>query len=443
MRGLQNHLIWIYTPQLIMKTMFKNSAIFLGAALLWVGCGDDSSGGTAVPDATPMMDGATADATPMDAGSELDDNMRRMVLASTGRHVVVATYDRFQTSAGELLAAVMAWQSGPSASTLEAAQMAWQSAMAIWQQAEVMQFGPAAAMEAATGGQDMRDDIYSWPTISRCRVDQEVVEAAYSDVTAFTMEGVNVRGLDALESLLFNQSAENTCSSGSTINRSGSWAAIPEAEIQARRADYAVTLATLVRDSANRLQSAWAPAGENFLGELEMAGAGSEVYSSGQEGLNALSDALFYLDKETKDMKLAIPAALTMDCMAMSCPEDVESDVAHVSLENIRQNLVGFQAVFTGRLAGTEGPETGGESFRSLLLSMGADSLVSDMDTAIANALAAVGPLDGTLAEAVVSDRDDVVALYNAVKSITDILKTSFVGTLDLELPARAEGDND
>jgi len=252
-----------------------------------------------------------------------------------------------------------------------------------------------------------------------------------------------VRGLDALEYLLFNESADNACSSGSTINRAGTWAAIPAAELPQRRAAYAVTLATLVLESANRLQTAWAASGGNFLGELETAGTGSALYSSGQEGLNALSDALFYLDKETKDMKLAIPAALTVDCMSTSCPADVESDVAHVSLDNVRQNLIGFQAVFNGRLAGTEGSDTGGESFRSLLNGIGAESLVSDLDTAMAAALAAFADVDGSLADAVVNDRDDVVALYEAVKGVTDILKTSFVGTLDLELPARAEGDND
>ena len=421
--------------------MTKKAALLLCVTLFFGACGDDSPGGP--PDASAMVDGSAADGMSADAGPTLDDNMRRLVLASVGRDVVFATYGSFHDATEGLLAAVTAWSGSQTDESYMAARTAWQNAMNVWQLAEVMQFGPAAPMEAGSGGRDLRDEIYSWTTISRCRVDQEVVEMAFGDVEAFRAEGVNVRGLDALEYLLFHNGSENACSSASTINRSGSWAAISEMDLQSRRAAYAVTLATLVRDSATVLRDAWDPSSGNFLGELETAGTGSETFASGQEGLNGMSDALFYLDKETKDMKIAIPAALTMDCSASSCPAEVESDIAHFSLENIRQNVVGFQAVYRGQLLEDGDPVADDKGFRGLLLMMGADALVNDMDMAISGAFAAFDNVDGTLAEAVVNDRDDVVALYNAVKAITDLLKTSFVGTLDLELPARAEGDND
>jgi hypothetical protein len=36
-----------------------------------------------------------------------------------------------------------------------------------------------------------------------------------------------------------------------------------------------------------------------------------------------------------------------------------------------------------------------------------------------------------------------VRALYDAVKGVTDVLKTEVVTVLDLELPQKVEGDND
>ncbi|MEI8640767.1 imelysin family protein [Pseudoalteromonas sp. Hal099] len=50
------------------------------------------------------------------------------------------------------------------------AQQAWLDTMAGWQQAEMMQMGPLLD----NAGQ-LRNQIYSWPTFSRCGIDQDVV----------------------------------------------------------------------------------------------------------------------------------------------------------------------------------------------------------------------------------------------------------------------------
>jgi hypothetical protein len=36
-----------------------------------------------------------------------------------------------------------------------------------------------------------------------------------------------------------------------------------------------------------------------------------------------------------------------------------------------------------------------------------------------------------------------VEALYNAIKKITDVMKTEFITVLNLDLPKTSEGDND
>lgn len=47
-------------------------------------------------------------------------------------------------------------------------------AFASWQENEVLQFGPAAPL-AVAGGQELRDQIYSWPLVSRCAVEETLV----------------------------------------------------------------------------------------------------------------------------------------------------------------------------------------------------------------------------------------------------------------------------
>ena len=51
--------------------------------------------------------------------------------------------------------------------------------------------------------------------------------------------------------------------------------------------------------------------------------------------------------------------------------------------------------------------------------------------------------IDGTLVEALTSDLPSVVAAYEAVRTLTTLLKTEYVTALELNLPARVAGDAD
>ena len=53
-----------------------------------------------------------------------------------------------------------------AAEALGVAQEAWFDTMRTWQVAELMQIGPAASSLTAIGGQDLRDVVYSWPTVN-------------------------------------------------------------------------------------------------------------------------------------------------------------------------------------------------------------------------------------------------------------------------------------
>lgn len=362
---------------------------------------------------------------------------RRAVLSSLGERVILATYEEFEAKAEALEGAAAAWASSLDAADHDAARQAWVEAMDVWQRAEMFQVGPAGAMGAVVGGEDLRDQIYSWPLTNPCRVDQELVEQAYADEEAFGSESINVRGLDALEYLLFYEGEENACAPNSLINSDGSWAALSEEELGERRARYALTLASNLSGRATALRQAWDPAGANFLGELSAAGAASETYPTSQEALNAISDAIFYLDKEVKDMKLARPTGMS-DCVEEVCPEARESPWANRSMEHLRQNLVGLQQIYLGGM-----PEEDALGFDDLLRGMGADQLADDLAARIAEAIARVDAVEGTMVEALETQPQAVVDVYDASRSITDLIKSQFFDVLDLEVPKRGEGDND
>ncbi len=388
----------------------------IGLLVVLTGCG----GGGTEPDPTPEQRSA--------------QELRQAALENIAQNVIVAQYEDFAAKAQALEEAAQAWQREASDETRQTAQAAWSDAMGSWQRAEVYQFGPAGAMGVVEGGEDIRDFVYSWPLTSACRVDQEIVSEDYADAdTFFAEERVTVRGLDAMEYLLFHTGTENDCSVASGINSSGSWRELSEADLDARRAAYSLALAKDVNSRAQALVNHWSPNGENFIEQVTGAGDGSATYSNTQEALNALSDAMFYIEKETKDMKLAIPVGIS-GCDEDLCLEDRESNWANFSKEKMIENLKGFRAAFTGGE---------GDGFDDILVELGAQDLSNEMLTATDETIAALESWPGSLKEQLEDDPDSVVEAYNKAKALGDLLKTQFIGTLDLELPQRAEGDND
>ena len=363
---------------------------------------------------------------------------RREVLANLGENVIFGTYKDFETKANALQSAAEAYANSLSDSDRQAVQQAWIEAMNTWQRAEMFQIGPAGVMGQVVAGEDLRDQIYSWPIVNPCRVDQELVEANYTDVDACASEPINVRGLDAMEYLLFHSGTDNDCAPNSTINTDGSWDGLDASELKSRRAAYAQTLATDLHRRAGTLREAWDPEAGNFLAEFSTAGADSQTYATSQEALNAVSDAMFYLDTETKDMKLAQPAGL-IDCVEDVCPDQRESRWANHSLANIRNNLVGFRQLYFGGAP----DDQQAVGFDSLLRDMGQTQLADDMASRIETAIGTVDAVSDTMAATLQSDPQVIVGVYDVVKAITDMFKSQFFDVLDLEVPQRGEGDND
>lgn len=370
-------------------------------------------------------------------GSGGDGGLRAEVLAALGQNVVVPLQERFAADASALEEALS--QATPESGGRVEAQEAWVQAMATWQQLEIMQLGPAGSSLTVMGGQDLRARIYSWPNLNLCLVDQQTVEEGYDDPDVIESTVGAPLGLWAIEYLLFNEDLANNCSPLNTINQDGTWEAMLDM-IPERRLTYAHALSTLVRLRADELVAAWAPTGGNFIEELTDPGRSGSVYGTAQEGLNAVSDAMFYLYKETTDMKVGEPLGL-INCLAETCPEALESQWAAWSKQHVISNLEGFQALFLGTTTPSPGDTALG--FDDLLVDMGASSAVTDMEQAIADAIAATEAVPGTFRDALTADRTSMEDAHAALLRVTDILKTDFVTVLDLEEPDRAAGDND
>lgn len=386
----------------------------LGALVLAkLACGDDKGEDTATSDTLAAL------------------------LADVGPEVVRPALDRATTAADALVAAASAWEAAEvagsgGAEAQAAAQEAWWALMAAWQELELYQIGPLGSSITAVGGEDLRDEVYSWPTVNRCRVDQETVEASWDEADFFETSLVNVYGLDALEVVLYAPAGENACAETVAINAEGTWDALGVEGVQRSRAAYARALATHTAGVIDEIVARWDPEGGDFGAELARAGEDS-VYESPEQALNAVYDSLFYLETSTKDRKLGY-AVGAGDCAESSCLSDIESPVAGGSHAWVAVNLRAFRTLYLG------GDGTGVDD---LLRALGEDALADAVISALDEADAAAAAVDAPFDEAMAADRAPVDALYAAVKGVTDLLKGDVATVLLVTIPAEAAGDND
>jgi hypothetical protein len=201
------------------------------------------------------------------------------------------------------------------------------------------------------------------------------------------------------------------------------------AEISSAKLDYASAISEDVLARIRGLRELWSPEGGNFRQTfIDAAG-----YETEQQALNVLAWSLIYAEREVKDWKVGIPAGYTT-----TSPVTVaETPFAHVGTESLRQNLEGFRALFQGC-----GPSGEGLGFDDWLSDAGAPELAADMIVALDGARTAAGNFPAFEQ----ATPEDLENLYQAIKALTNLLKSDFFGTgsiLNLKLPEGVASDTD
>jgi len=356
---------------------------------------------------------------------------RAALLQSFG-DTAMFTYRGFETEAVVLAQTLGDGTPFPS----ETSKTAWKKAMAAWQKAEQFQFGPLASAPSS-GAQGLRNKIYVFPDQNRCLIDQQIVSKLYEG-ELFAAATDESKGLGALEYLLFHQGADNGCPADSTINTTGAWSALTPDELKARKRAYAKATAADILVHARALVFAWERDKGNFIQQLVSAGQGSQTFATQQAAVNAVSDGLFYVEVVSKDRKLAQPLGLK-NCTKTLCLESLESPWADQGKDHLRQNLIGFRALFVGGSGGQEGL-----GFDDLLKSVGAEAVSARVLREVDGAQAALQQLgDKTLSQALQTDSMSVLRVHDSLKLVCDTLKQDFTTALAIQPPRRVEGDHD
>lgn len=324
-----------------------------------------------------------------------------------------------------------------------ALQTSWKESMEAYHYLEAFKFGPIMQ-----NGEEIGLAIYSWPLLNACRVELEIAKNT-GKADYQLKSGVNLKGLGALETILFTASGKHNCAS--TPDFLQNWLASSEKQRHLDQCHYMLLVSQDLGIQASALKKKWDPK----FGNLTLSLIKGQNLQKKLSVVNEISNSIFYVEKIIKDQKVGAPSGM-INCQFNSCPEKSEHLIAQFSIEAIIQNLTGFKDVFNGI-----DQQTGlnGFGLDDYLENQGHPQVAKDLNAALNQALKSFEKHRGKKslfelaqevdkAQCLASTSEErlveICSLYTDLRTLTTILKNDYVLALrDIQAPKDSQGDMD
>lgn len=325
----------------------------------------------------------------------------------------------------------------------KAIQNYWKESMDAYHKMEAFKFGPIM-----NNGEELGLSLYSWPLQNACRVELEI--AKNTTKTDYQLKAaVNLKGLGALETILFTENGKHNCAS--VPDFLASWLNSSPKQKKQDQCYYMSLVSEDLLKQSTVLKKTWDPKHGNFI----VKQIKNENNQKKLSVLNEISNSLFYVETILKDQKLGAPSGI-MNCNFNSCPEKSEHIIAKYSIPAIIQNLIGFKNVFNGIDHETQ---KNGFGIDDYLADLGHPQVAKDMNNALNNVISSFLKHKGItslheLAQGIDKSQClssssenravEICALYFDVRTLTTILKNDYILALrDIQGPKESQGDMD
>ncbi len=338
------------------------------------------------------------------------------VLKALSENVILPSLEDLLQSGKVLAESVEGFCQLRDEASLATVQQAWRHTQAQLKRSEFFGFGPYKTL-------DIQSKVDFWPARP------ENIEAALQGDEAFSAEslggiGVTLRGLPAVEYLLFGGSA----GSDSILEKFVSGGAGD------RRCELLLAQGGDLVSTLGNYLNAWSPSGGDYAATLYLAGEGSFEFPQAQDAVNLWVNHLTTSIEILKDVKLGKPLGKSSGGEAF--PELVESPFAENSLENMRHNIEGLNNLWFGDYGGRSGL-----GFFDLVHSRN-PIVAESVATIIERALSGVEGVPPPLAAAILEKSDGLETAFQNIRDLRNVFSASISGILGVN-PFFSDTDGD
>lgn len=238
--------------------------------------------------------------------------------------VSLPVYADMKAKATALDNAVSTLNSSTTDPNLEAARNAWRDLRATWEKSEAFLFGPVDEHE-------YDPDTDTWP------VNFNDMNALLADVSHdlsindVRSLGRDLKGYHPLEYVLW----------GTTGTKAAS-------DLTPREKTYMVSLATFLKETADKLYDDWQSGGGNYANDFLTAGTGSTVFVKKQDAFLQVVDAMTGICGEVGEGKMLEPFD-TAAIDPVRGAQLVESPFSGNSVTDFKNNITGAYNVYLGK----------------------------------------------------------------------------------------------
>lgn len=294
--------------------------------------------------------------------------------------------------AGDTLDAnITALSATPTDSILKIAQTNWRAIRVVWESSEGFLIGPVEA-------NDYDPNSDTWPTDYK-QMDSLLASSNPLTVTDIQNLPQTLRGYHPIEYLIFGVGGTRTAS-----------------QLDSRKMQYLVSLATDLKTIVNSLQNDWLNSPVDYSSSCLTAGTGSQVYTTklsfflditGDNGMAGICNEVGEQDDDGKMYNPYINYDSTL----------TESPYSGNSLIDFKNNILGAQQVYMGT--------SGGKGLKDLVAAKNA-SLDQQIQTAFNTAISSFDNISGSAneryEEAIFDKRTQIQNTITALNSLQSLL---------------------
>lgn len=335
---------------------------------------------------------------------------RKSMLTNLGNNVIISSFDAFYQKTDALEAAITAYASDiKNEQKLIAAQQAWLAMAIVWKQASVFKQGPVEDKFLQSNIDFSTKGVYLNPTL----LEKAITDGTTIDNAYIESKGSTVKGIHAIEYLLFDKSQTNATIIARYADAGG-----------ANRLAYVKALATNLKNQAKTILDDW----KGSYVTTFINADGRDINSS----LGILSNKLIDLIYTIRDERIGAPKGNRNTGTPQ--PDLAESALSNSSVVLAVNELKGLENAFLGRTpAGVDGI-----GLDDLLDKLGAKSGSDRLSTKIKNQFSTVyaklNAIPTPLQTAVINNKTEVQAAYDEIKKLQVIMEVDMINNLGVLL---------